>query len=403
MSTSDNFLVAEAQLELDQARKAKAELTKTLGDPLELPGKALAIEVQDGIAWIAENTTMIRKLELESGKTLQLLKGHTGPVTALAFCDRVFGSEDKEILITGSWDKSIKLWDTTTKQLISSTANAHDDFVKSLHVFPPLRLLVSGSSDKIVRFWDISSPESTESLKSLGSISSHTRPVECLDGQALSDTSAVLYTGDTMGVIKVWDLEKDSSSPPRWNARLRSTINHHRTRINELRYGGGNLWTASADETVRILPEESPNATQVKENPPKPVEHPVAVRAILPLPLTDLGEPYLLTAAGDILRTYDISDLSNPELLGEVDAHWHDITAIRLWVRRATGEDGKTRVEPWIITTSLDQTIRKWKLTELLNPPPPAPKQIEEKPVAPPSRSNLTEEEERELDELMDD
>ncbi len=86
MGAGDNFLVAEAQLVLDQvrfkfmnlliedssqsrpskqARKEKAERVKTLGEPVELPGKALAIEIHDGIAWVGENTTVVRKLDLE--------------------------------------------------------------------------------------------------------------------------------------------------------------------------------------------------------------------------------------------------------------------------------------------------------------------------------------------------
>ncbi|KDR81442.1 hypothetical protein GALMADRAFT_134881 [Galerina marginata CBS 339.88] len=402
MST-DNFIVTEAQLAIEQARKVKAERTKTLGEPIELPGKALAIEIKDGVAWIAENTTVVRKLDLQSGKTLQLYKGHTGPVTSLAFCDRIPGSGDKEILITGSWDNSIRLWDTVTKEQISCTPNAHADFVKSFHVFPTLRLLVSGSSDKIVRFWDISQPESPDPLRNIGSISSHTRPVECLDGQPLSDHSAILFTGDTMGIIKAWDLQKDSGPSARWTAALKDTIDHHRTRINELIYANGELWTASADDTVRVLPDKLPDSTE-KTKAPKPLTHPVAVRAILPLSLTDIGEPYLITAAGDVLRTYDISELDEPELLGEVDAHWHDIIAIRLWMRKSIGEDGKTRIEPWIVTASLDKTIRKWKLSELLNPPPP-PKNIQD-PLPDPkpaSLSTLTDEEERELAELMED
>lgn len=48
-----------------QSRKEKAERTKTLGEPIELAGKALAIEVRDGVAWVAENTKVIRKLDLE--------------------------------------------------------------------------------------------------------------------------------------------------------------------------------------------------------------------------------------------------------------------------------------------------------------------------------------------------
>lgn len=122
---------------------------------------------------------------------------------------------------------------------------------------------------------------------------------------------------------------------------------------------------ASADDSVRLL---SQGASDADTKLFKPITHPVAVRAILPLSLTDLGEPYLLTTAGDVLRTYDISELDEPDLLSEVDAHWHDITAIKLWMRKTAGEDGKTRIEPWILTTSLDKTIRRWKLSGLLSP-----------------------------------
>jgi hypothetical protein len=98
-------------------------------------------------------------------------------------------------------------------------------------------------STKFDNLRDISQPENQGPLKSVGSISAHTRPVECLDGQALSEHSAILYTGDTMGVIKVWELQRDNGSPPRWAATLKDTINHHRTRINELIYQNGYLWT----------------------------------------------------------------------------------------------------------------------------------------------------------------
>ena len=119
---------------------------------------------------------------------------------------------------------------------------------------------------------------------------------------------------------------------------------------------------ASADETVRVIPEGVSETTVKAVKIPDPIKHPVAVRAILPLFLTDLAEPYLITAAGDVLRTFDVSSLEEPEMVSEIDGHWHDITAIRLWPRKSKGDDGKTRVEPWIITTSLDTTIRKWRL-----------------------------------------
>lgn len=98
-----------------------------------------------------------------------------------------------------------------------------------------------------------------------------------------------------------------------------------------------------------------------------PITHPTAVRAVLPLTLTSLGEPYLLTGSGDFIRAYDISSPDEPELLSETDAHWHDIIALRLWMRKLPieGQRGKYTVEPWIISASLDGTLRKWRLAGL--------------------------------------
>ncbi|KAF8630362.1 hypothetical protein AX15_002927 [Amanita polypyramis BW_CC] len=360
---SSNFLVAEAQLALEHARNAKAERTKDLGAPIHLLGKALALHVRNGYAWIAENTHTAKKIDLESGKTLQVYKGHTGPVTCLAFCDKVKRSGDGKILITGSWDQTINLWDTDTKVLISST-KAHSDFVKALLVYPSLQLLISSSSDKTVRFWDISNPLEPSPLPAVGSISAHTRPVECLDGVTQSEKAAVLYTADTMGLVKVWDLSFEDTTPPRWKSALRTELNYHRTRVNEMVVGNGTLWTASADETVQVSPEIA-NSTQGKR--PRPITHPTGVRAILPLSLTALAEPYLVTGAGDIIRAYDISNPEEPELLGEVDAHWHDVTSIRHWVRQVRGQDGNNRFEHWVVTASLDGTLRKWKLSGKYN------------------------------------
>ena len=180
-----------------------------------------------------------------------------------------------------------------------------------------------------------------------------------------------------MGVIKIWDLQKDNGTPSRWRSKLQSELHHHRTRVNEMFFGNGQLWTgaqslevyplqnlliivtlASSDDTVQIV--DQPFSHSKKHLPP--ITHPVAVRSLLPLSLTELAEPVVITGAGDLIRVYDLSTPEEPELVNEIDAHWHDVTSIRLWVRKTIGEGGKTRVEPWVVSASLDGTIRKWRL-----------------------------------------
>lgn len=392
-TAGSSFLRAEVDLAQEEARKRKAEKTKTLGSPIEVPGKPLAITIQGSGAWTAESNAIARLIDLESGKTRKIFKGHSGPVTSLVLHD------NGRILITGSWDQTIRVWNTQTKEVISSTA-AHTDFVKGLFIIPSLNLLVSGSSDKTVRFWDLSDVRSAQPLVSTGSISAHTRPVERFAGYATSDTTGVLYTADTMGIVKAWNLEKEEGTPIRWRATVRTEFKHHRTGVNDMIFGADQLWTASSDETVQVQHVVPPKETK----PMPPITHPVAVKAILHLGLTELAEPYLITGAGDVIRVYDVSSPEEPELLNVIDAHWHDVTALRLWVRKTVGEDGVTRVEPWVVSASLDGTLRKWRVSELLKPAPVQAEAVpstKEEPTNAEKPSGLTEEEERELEELM--
>lgn len=105
------------------------------------------------------------------------------------------------------------------------------------------------------------------------------------------------------------------------------------------------------------------------------LEHGNAVKCILPLAETPVGQPYLLTAHGDAIRIYDVSELveeQDPEdskktkvkgqahLLNEVDAHSHGITSLQVWMRTSPEN---SQPEAWIVSSSLDGTLRRWKLS----------------------------------------
>jgi WD40 repeat protein len=70
-------------------------------------------------------------------------------VTSVAF------SPDGRLLASGSYDKTIKLWDVATGSLVR-TLSGHTDDVYSVAFSPDGRLLASGSGDETIRLWDIS-------------------------------------------------------------------------------------------------------------------------------------------------------------------------------------------------------------------------------------------------------
>ena len=222
----------------------------------------------------------------------------------------------------------------------------------------------------------------------MGSISAHTRPVESLASYVDASTGRprlVLFTADTMGVIKVWDVVKDSTDgPPIWRSTFLDDLEGHRTRINEIVYGNGHLWSgkksrdssqraspadadivflssASADETIQLFVYPPPLVGLKRKTP---ITHTTAFRAVLPIylhPELDSDSfPCLFAGSGDCIRVYDISSFDEKEFMGEIEGHWHDVTHLRTWIQRSG--DGARR-DVWVVSGSLDGTLRKWKLS----------------------------------------
>lgn len=92
---------------------------------------------------------------------------------------------------------------------------------------------------------DLTNIEEGKPLAPAGSLSAHTRPVEALAACQLDGSSAVLYTADTMGIIKVWELRKEDGPNPRWRSTQKVELTYHRTKINEISYGNGQLWSGA--------------------------------------------------------------------------------------------------------------------------------------------------------------
>src|SRR5262249_52299610 len=78
------------------------------------------------------------------------LKGHTEAIYTVSF------TPDGKHVLTGSFDKSLKLWDVATGKEVKSLAGqaGHQNLVLTAAFSPDGRLIASGGADNQVRLWE---------------------------------------------------------------------------------------------------------------------------------------------------------------------------------------------------------------------------------------------------------
>lgn len=128
---------------------------------LALPDGAVARLGKGGISW------RDRAVQFSSDGTLLAVATSIGvylydtqTLDEVAFLETnaqmtsVSFSPDGGILACGSWDKTIKLWDVATRQLLD-TLTGNNFGVNSVTFSPDGSLLASGSSDDTIKLWGV--------------------------------------------------------------------------------------------------------------------------------------------------------------------------------------------------------------------------------------------------------
>ncbi len=131
----------------------------------------------------------IKLWELATGTVIHTLAEHPKGVFALAV------SPNGQILASGSWDDTIKLWNLETGTLIHNLSK-HKASVRSLAISPDSLTLVSGSFDRTIELWQIPAGVPTQTI-------SASDPIAAI---ALSpDGKFLASTGDD-GKVELWSL-----------------------------------------------------------------------------------------------------------------------------------------------------------------------------------------------------
>lgn len=128
----------------------------------------------------------IRVWNLETGQEIRQLTGHTRGVRALQF--------DKCKLVSGAMDNTLKIWDWHTGRCIR-TLEGHTAGVLSLHF--DCRLLASGSADCTIRVWNFAAGECF-------SLTGHT---EWINSVRICTYDQLLVSASDDATIRIWNLQ----------------------------------------------------------------------------------------------------------------------------------------------------------------------------------------------------
>ena len=143
--------------------------------------------------------------DINTGVAARRFFGHTKDVLSVAF------SANNRQIVSGSRDKSIKLWNTLG-ELKYTIEGAHTEWVSCVHFVPPPPTpavlpadyvpspptIVSAGWDKIVRVWDLST------CKKVAELVGHTG---YLNTVTVSPDGSLCASGGQDGTAMLWDLK----------------------------------------------------------------------------------------------------------------------------------------------------------------------------------------------------
>ncbi|KAJ4465955.1 WD40-repeat-containing domain protein [Lentinula edodes] len=264
------------------------------------------------------------------------LQGHTGQVSSVAF------SPDGKKIVSGSWDKSVRVWSTQTGMALFDPLQGHTKGVKSVAFSPNGQTIVSGSDDLTIRVWDAETGKDN-SVRIWDADTGH--PVgnpllghsNYILSVACSPDGKKLVTGSLDHSVRIWDTETQEA--------IGNPLQGHTKGILCIAFSpdGKTIASGSLDNSVIIWNAESGNAVGNPLN-----EHTGAVSSVT---FSPNGQKII---SGSWDKTLRIWNRYTGEAVGDcLQGHTNGVTSV------AFSPDGQK-----LISGSFDCTLCIWDLDD---------------------------------------
>jgi WD40 repeat protein len=165
----------------------------------------------------------------ESQSLVRTLEGHTGIIHNCAI------SPDASYIVSGSWDKTLKIWDAATGKE-RATLKGHTAKIDACAISPDGSYIVSGSEDKTLKIWDAATGKERVTLRG------HT---SMLSDCAISPDGSFVVSAGADKILMIWE----SAS-----GRERATLRGHKGEVNACAVSpdGTFVVSASSDGTLKL-------------------------------------------------------------------------------------------------------------------------------------------------------
>ncbi|XP_019880365.1 actin-interacting protein 1 [Aethina tumida] len=176
------------------------------------------------------------KVHLYDGTSSDLV----GEVGSPAHAGGVYGvawSPDGKQLLTASGDKTAKLWDVETRQVVTEFKMGNTVEDQQVSCLWQNQYLLTVSLSGFINYLDVNNPE-----KPLRIIKGHNRPITVL---TLSDDRSSIFTGSHDGFVTRWNTENGE------NERIEGA--GHGNQINGMRAHEGTVYTCGIDDSLKQI------------------------------------------------------------------------------------------------------------------------------------------------------